>query len=399
MESNVQQSGKYGINFGKGQGDIHIGDRIYQQYDPRNIRYIIREELWATEHSMEEKILNLVKTILREELRSLHKGYGTAVSVGLNALSELLKEPEVRDSMTAFRFVFQDARERIDGISRLKALHDLFHNIEILCYMPIVEAAKQFPHNDMAIDNLLQHHMNLQNEILSIQSIYQQLDYSITNAPWLLDLRNAERYLDEAIASLDSQKLRQATRKLHIVIAQIPSRINDRLIHTAGDLQLSKLIESLALIHEKLTTKALNSNKIQCFGKGIATLIDLNNRLAVLVVSHDYWQYLDVELRMIEKTLDLDLMHLEDAWPELKARVKPFFDEGQDEWTTLFQQDSQSLDTAMMEDNPAKTIRCFQRCRRRALKRFYQVDVTLKRLCEEIRKVGEHLTGVLEALG
>ena len=206
MESNVQQSGKYGINFGEGQGNIHIGDRIYQ-IDPETLRRIIREELWSTEYSRDAEI---VKTILREELRVFHKAYGTTVSLGLNALSDLLQDPAIRNAVTTFRADFQAARERIGTIAKLKELHDLLHNIEILCYRPIVREAKQFPEDDMAVDNLAVHHMALQNHIVRIRAVCQQIDHSISTAQWPLDLDNAEKTLDEAIATLDSQKLRQA---------------------------------------------------------------------------------------------------------------------------------------------------------------------------------------------
>ena len=164
-------------------------------------------------------------------------------------------------------------------------------------------------------------------------------------------------------------------------------------------MQLSSLIESMIAIQQKLTNAALDTDKVQHFGTGITALTDLENRLAALVVSHDYWQAIDMDLRLIENTLDHHLMELEVAWPDLKARVKPWFDERQDTWTTLFQQDSQQLDAAMMANDPAKIRKYFRRYRGRALERFYQVDVTLKRLCDELSKVGEHLTGVLEALG
>ena len=52
-------------------------------------------------------------------------------------------------------------------------------------------------------------------------------------------------------------------------------------------------------------------------------------------------------------------MELEVAWPDLKNRVKPWFDEHQDRWTTLFQRDSQNLDAAISDNNPAKVKKYF----------------------------------------
>lgn len=394
MKPNVQQSGKYGVSLNSEQADIHIGDRIYQ-IDQETLRRIVKDELWSTEYRRDTQI---IKTILREELRSMHKEYGTAVSLGLNALSDLLKEPEVHESVIAFRVDFQSARDRIHVISQLKELHDLLHNIEILCYRPISQEAQRFPDEDMAVDNLSLHHMELQNHIDTLQAVRQRSSQAVNSFTWLTQLENAEKTLDEAISTLDSHKLRQTISQLRRIIANQPSRINTQLNQAARVLRLSELIESMAAIQKRLSDADVNSQKVEHFAEGIAALRDLENRLAVLVISHDYWQAMDMDLRLIEINLDHSLMELEVAWPDLKNRVKPWFDEHQDRWTTLFQRDSQNLDAAIAENNPAKVKKYFRLYRGRALERFYQVDVTLKRLCDELSKVGEHLATVLEAL-
>lgn len=390
----VDQTGKYGVALGQGSGDIHIGDRIYQ-IDQETLRRIVKDELWSTEYRRDTQI---IKTILREELRLMHKEYGTAVSLGLNALSDLLKEPEVHESVNNFRRDFQAARDRIHVISQLKELHDLLHNIEILCYLPITREAKGFPDNELAVDNLSLHHLKLQNHIERIRAVRQRSSQTVETFIWLTQLENAEETLDEAISTLDSHKLRQTISQLHRIIANQPTRINTQLNQAARVLRLSDLIESMAAIQRKLSDADVNSQKVKHFAGGIEALTDLENRLAVLVISHDYWQAMDMDLRLIETNLDYSQMELEVAWPDLKNRVKPWFDEHQDRWTTLFQRDSQNLDAAIAENNPAKIKKYFRLYRGRALERFYQVDVTLKRLCDELSKVGEHLATVLEAL-
>ncbi|MEM8810276.1 MAG: hypothetical protein AAGF01_30020, partial [Cyanobacteria bacterium P01_G01_bin.38] len=66
----------------------------------------------------------------------------------------------------------------------------------------------------------------------------------------------------------------------------------------------------------------LYTEKVQLFSGGITALTDLENRLAVLVISHDYWQAMDMDLRLVETHLAHSLMELEVAWPDLKSRVK-----------------------------------------------------------------------------
>ncbi|MEA5447557.1 hypothetical protein VB780_03180 [Leptolyngbya sp. CCNP1308] len=394
MESNVQQSGKYGINLGEGQGDIHIGDRIYQ-IDQETLRSIIRDELWTNEYSREAEI---VKTLLREELRLFQKEYGTTVGLGLNALSDLLHNPEIRDSVITFRADFRTAREKIAIVAKLKELHDLLHNVEVVCYEPLAKEAKQFPEDEIAVGDCAVYHMRLQNYTVKIQAVCQQIDHSVSTAQWPSDLQSAEKSLGEAIAALDPQRLRHAIYQLKRIIASQPSRLNTQLNQAARALRLSKLIESMFVIQQKLFDLCPESDKVRDFELSIAALADLANRLAVLVVSHDYWQAIDIDLRLIETTIGYSFMELEVAWPDLKARVKPFFDEHQDDWTTWFQSHTQNLESAMREDNPARIRSCFHLYRSQALNRFYRVDTNLKLLFDELSKVGEHLAGVLNAL-
>jgi hypothetical protein len=86
------------------------------------------------------------------------------------------------------------------------------------------------------------------------------------------------------------------------------------------------------------------------------------------------------------------------SWPDLRERLSILFDGQTDPWIQAFQQDSQELEGALQGQNPVKIRRYFRQFRRRAGDRFYQVDVTLKRLCEELREVGGPLTSVLRMM-
>ena len=130
-------------------------------------------------------------------------------------------------------------------------------------------------------------------------------------------------------------------------------------------------------------------------------LAELNVRLTALLLGHDYWQSLDLELRRIEANLKTDLTELEMSWTDLTERTKVLFSsagETGDRWTISFQQDSMELDASLNTQNPVQVKRCFRKYRRRASDRFYQVDTSLKRLCEELRRVAEPLASVLRII-
>ena len=79
--------------------------------------------------------------------------------------------------------------------------------------------------------------------------------------------------------------------------------------------------------------------------------------------------------------------------------VEPLYADSPQEWTGAFKRDSDRLDDAISTENPGRVRRAFRRYRRQADVRFYQVDLDLKRLCEDLRRVGEPLSIVMREIG
>lgn len=389
---------KYGVSFGEGQAPIHIGDhigdRVYE-FDQEDFRRILKEELWSTEYRQDAEVM---RTILREELRLPNKNYAATVNSGLNALSELLRDPAVFRSATAFRVDFESVCDRIATISQLKNLHDLLHTIEVGCYKLMSQDADAFPDNRVVAQDMAMHHIDFQTQLMRIQLVCDYSSTCLNDVIWVSSLRNAEQQLDEAVATLSGQKLKQALHQIYRVIANQPSRINTQLTSSARVLRLSELTKSLSSIKIQLSNSDVDAQKVEIFGQGITALVDLDNRLTSLVTIHDYWQLMDTELRAVEADLSQSFAFLETAWPDIQNRFKPVFEGAQDDWVVLFEKDTQNLGAAITENNPAEMRQCFRLYRRRTLARFYEVDFTLKLLCDELSKVGEKLAAVLEVL-
>lgn len=373
IDQSVQQSGKFGVNIGQGQ-DVHIGDTYYN-LNPESI-----------------------KRIVREELRLPQREYGDPVGLGLSALTELMQYPEARSAVVTFRVDFQAACERINIIANYKELHDLLHTLEFQCYSGIVQEAKRFPDDETALDILTDHELTLQKLLREVQEVAGRETIATNEVLWLKDLEHAQAKLHGAIEELDTRQLQRTIWLLNRILAIQPSRINTNLNSAARTLRLPALVNAMQSIWEKLVKFNLNQEKLKQFKDGVEVLVELNQRLAALIVGHDYWQELDLELRRIEANLEKDLVELEMSWPDLKERTEVLFSPAGDRWTIDFQQDSQNLDAALNAHHPIKIKRYFRMYRRRAGDRFYQVDVTLKRLCEELREVGEPLASVLRMI-
>lgn len=372
----AEQTGKYGVALGEGTGDIHIGDRIYQsQSEP-----------------------DTIKRIVREELKNPSKEYSNPISTGLSALAALMQVPKIREAVIAFRVDFRAALEQIEIIANYKELHDLLHRLEFQCYSGIVQEVRRFPDDDTALDILTDHKMTLEELVQDIQAVAQRETIATREVIWLKDLKQSQQELHDAIELLDLRKLQKTIWLLNRVLAIQPSRINTNLNAAARALRLPTLVHALEAIWSTLSTIASDHEKINEFQWGVNSLADLNERLGALVIGHDYWQEMDLELRRIEGSVDQDLIELEMSWPDLKERSFALFDQDADEWTAKFQVSCENLDNAVSASNPIKIKRYFRIYRREASNRFYQVDVTLKRLCEDLRKVGRPLASVLRII-
>ncbi|MEM1256242.1 MAG: toll/interleukin-1 receptor domain-containing protein [Cyanobacteria bacterium P01_H01_bin.21] len=339
-----------------------------------------------------------VKRLVREELRFAHAEYGQPVREGLNALAELMRVSAVKDAVIRFRVVFQAACDQIDAIVNYKTLHDLLHTLEFQCYSVIVQEAKRFPEDEMALENLMSHELTLQGLMTELQQVTVQEKIAISEVNWLTDLQKAQTELHRAIDESEIEPLKHTIWLMNRVLANQPDRINTKLTEAARALRLPDLMQAMQFISKKLAVTHLNQEKLKQFEQGVAVLDTLRERLAALVIGHDYWQTFDREMRRIEATLSRDLIELEMSWPYLQNQANELIDAEADQWTKSFQEDSHNLDLALKAKNPVKIKRYFRLYRRRASQRFFQVDVTLKRLCEELREVGGPLASVLRMM-
>lgn len=107
---NVIQLGKYNVNLGQGQGDIHIGDRIYQGASAEAIRDIIRstlQELQSTAPPIPPQLKSV--DVIVQEVRSrlhddIHRLHGTMPLWGVDhcvPLGELFVDVNILEELSS----------------------------------------------------------------------------------------------------------------------------------------------------------------------------------------------------------------------------------------------------------------------------------------------------------
>jgi hypothetical protein len=248
------------------------------------------------------------------------------------------------------------------------------------------------------VDNLLNYEVTLQDIIAQLQTVASRATIPSSEVSWIEDVAQAQKMLSTALTQMQVDGLKRAVWLLKRVIALQPSSINQRLNMAARALRLEALIQAMTAIRNGLSTLNLEREKIAQFETGVAALESLHARLARLVEAHDNWQALERILSRIEDVMVYDLTELELSWPDVEHRVTNLCHEQSEDWVQLLREDGGQLGSALAAQNPTLIHRYFRRYRQRAGNRFYQVDVMLKSLCEELRQVGEPLTSVLRLL-
>lgn len=316
---------------------------------------------------------------------------------GLLALRELMQRSrDVRTAVISFQTDFRVVHEQVDRLGDYKDVHDLLHQLQLHCYNEIAQAVTRFPEDQLTIDNLT-------NYALTLEAIHEELK-QISGRPsmpkhelgWIDDLGLAKADLLNSIDLLDEKLLKKVIWRLNQILSTRPARINTLLNHSARELRLPALLSALAIVSETLTSLDLDTNKVDAFQSGVNALVALEQELSSLVEEHDSWQALDMLLRLIAASIDRDLVELEMSWADVKLKAEPLYMAYSDEWANGLKRECSALDEALMAGNPAKARRSFRSYHRRATDRFFRVDIHLKALCGDMRKIGMPLASVLE---
>lgn len=323
---------------------------------------------------------------------------GAVISQDLNLLTGLMKSAVVRALVTTYRADFRAACEQIDLLSHYKDLHDLLHKLQFRCYSVIAQEAQRFPQDELALDNLLNYEVTLQDISDELQRVVGAAGLTPTETTWLADVVQAQTLLRQALDGMDGEKLRRVVWLLRRLLALQPSQINHRLIGAARALRLAEIVASLAAIRDALQKLNIDRTRTSQFTTGVDALQQLNAQLTALMVEHDQWQEVQRILGRIEDVMIHDLDELAFSWPDLCSRVTTLCQAQKGEWVDLFRQDSDQLAKAINAQNPVRIRSYFQRYRQRAGNRFFQVDTQLKELCAELRKVGDSLATILKVL-
>jgi hypothetical protein len=325
----------------------------------------------------------------------------TRTGRGLTTLAALMQKPAVRDAVVAFQTDLEAAGQQIDLLAGLKEMHDHLHNVEFQCYRIIEQEIARFPADDLAVENLLDNELTLQDLVEKVRQSAGRAGLAQEAHTWIDDLAEARRLLRTALETQDPQSLRGSVRLLRRLLTKEPSRINERLNRTAGSLRLGPIESALTAVAEQLATvqASVDPQALRQLNEGVEALGRLAQTLAQTVSDHNLWQTLDIELRRVDAVLVHDLDELIFTWPDVRRMAQALRRDISAPWAETLAREEAQLDGALQAQNLALVRRCFYRFRRQAGIRFYQVDAELKNLCGEVARIATPLDSILRILG
>jgi len=302
-------------------------------------------------------------------------------------------------AVNSFSIHFQVARRQIGLLTSYKDLHDFVHQVPARFFAPIATEAKRFPEDESARTNLSRHSDDLQGAVDSLDNLVRGGTFDGDEPKQVrLELTAAQTDLEAALATASAEELSQALWHLKR-IPRLLTPINLRLNNAAKAVNLQALVATLETVCSKVRTLGLRSEQVEVYEDRAKVLARLNLSLNPLVADHNRWQSVEEELRRIEGDLDRSLDELESSWPGLKSQIEPLCGSRADDWALKLASYGEQLDTTLKTHDPVKVRDLFGRYRDRAGRRFFNVDVDLKRECHDLRDVGMQLDMVGRFLG
>jgi hypothetical protein len=347
------------------------------------------------------RICKLVSSYLAERPRLISEEemahHSRSAEVGLTALYEAMDNPDVLSSVATSDAIFAAVTGQIKLLVYYKNLHDFLHTLQFQCYnylLNLIRAAKKDPNDITVWDDVVNHE-------LEFDAILQRLKERTRDSqqrqtmPWIDKLALDLEKLFDAVQENNTEKIDSAIKPVRRVLATEPSRINDKLAVAAEALQLSMLIDALKRVSSSLARASVRQSTLEKFEQGIGSLEQLHSGLNGLIDSHNEWQQIDGILRRIEGSLPTDLSDLQESWEDLRDSVVAQYAMSNDQWARLLGDATKKLDTVLEGSDPDVVRSSFMKFKTRASHRFYQTDLSLKELCDQLGRVAEPLGNVL----
>jgi hypothetical protein len=319
------------------------------------------------------------------------------VNDGLRTLADLVAGGPARDALLEFRFRFESIAGRIDRMATWKEVHDQLHHVQLHCYDRIMADVSRLGQEELVVDAMMQYCDTLQQAIDRLRVLAANPLFENARLTWLATLERAHAMLCPAIDAGDQAAVKKAASLIDRVLASEPPRIDARLSDAACELELQAVIDAVSLACRTAREKQLEPAKLASLEEALAEMERLDDTLQELVRNHTLWQDVDVVMRRVDTNVATDTFELVDTWPHLKTQVA-LLTAATSEWAKGIGKLAESVEKAIADNDAGSMARHFRRYRQRAGMRFFAVDTDLNEQCRELRKAGDPLAAIVQAL-
>jgi len=323
---------------------------------------------------------------------------GDQAGLGLKALERLLEgSPVLKEAVFASRTQLEEIKTEIDRIADYKDVHDLLHQLQYACYNMIRREEPNFP-DLAALEILGSYEMNMGTILVRLRAVEARQRIHASELAWIGDIENAQSLLQKAIdfTQPDGAALRKSSWLLMRVINRFPSVINQSLLREAHHLELETLLQTMQGIVPTAEDTSQDLRSVSQFVEGLDAIRELHRRLGALTREHDSWQKLELEFVQLDEMLETDPSFLDFAWKDLIVPLlENLLGEDPDPGMQRIQAARELLSNEIAAQNTPRIKSSLSLLRRETGLQFFQVDVNLKSLCGELRKVAEPLEGIL----
>lgn len=306
------------------------------------------------------------------------------------------------------QLMFQQTRAKISLVNKYKSLHDEFQKLESWketvdsCYV-----MRTWPENDPAWQvDLPRQSFKLQNYVTKI--VGELDDKEVTREigtrriGWQETLRQAEHAFKQAIDQKAQKKLKDSVELIQTVLRPGLSFMNDGLVNTFRELQLSQSVETLRILSNGIIFERLSSDQLSLFKESLQNLENIEERIEVLLAIHNDFQGIDNELDKIERELRSTVIDVTQVfplyWRILGRMLQEMCREREDQWANKLRQQREDLEIAMTEQDVSKIQKSFLPLRSTVSVNFNKIDTKLKEICKNLKSSGDVLDTLLRML-
>lgn len=337
------------------------------------------------QREIEIELNNLESKLAKDDPGTKYQKASKQARESLSIITDLMEDTKIVSAISTYETNFRQASDQIDTVGTYKDIHDQLHTLEFHCYTPLIRELRAYPDsvNYVAIDFYRITFQQLENRI---RNLIQKRILPSDESTLLSRLENTENIFTKAIEDRDLGELQHAARSMGRILALHPSGINNNLKTAAASVPLKYLKESLSQIKEHLRRSNIQKELTEILGEGIEGLSKLSDSLDSITLEHDQWQQIDDQLRWVKSNPEEGI----EEWIYIKEKIESLCANNTDRWAVEIKKKSKHLDDGISEQVSTKELQeRFRACQREISNRFYAIDLQLKDLCDEVRKLEE----------